>query len=99
MDTKPTQGPSSTRLMVRRKNCCVRKPSAGLRAPQRLCQGPGQGGAKLLKKGECWPGLARCGPEAELWIASRGQVMDWLLFVLVFLAIGTVWNYRGEKSL
>jgi len=25
--------------------------------------------------------------------------MDWLLFVLLFLAIGTVWNYRGEKSL
>jgi len=25
--------------------------------------------------------------------------MDWLLFVLLLLAIGTVWNYRGEKSL
>ena len=38
-------------------------------------------------------------PEQRARIISRGRVMDWLLFILVFLAIGTVWNYRGEKSL
>ena len=38
-------------------------------------------------------------PEQWARIISRGRIMDWLLFVLLFLAIGTVWNYRGEKSL
>jgi hypothetical protein len=38
-------------------------------------------------------------PEQRARIISRGRVMDWLLFVLLLLAIGTVWNYRGEKSL
>jgi hypothetical protein len=50
--------------------------------------------AAVLRKG-----LRPFLPEQRARIIARGRVMDWLLFVLLFLAIGTVWNYRGEKSL
>ena len=61
------------------------------------CSGPSaQEGhpAAVLRKG-----LRPFLPEQRARIISRSRVMDWLLFVLLFLAIGTVWNYRGEKSL
>ena len=61
------------------------------------CSGPSaQEGhpAAVLRKG-----LRPFLPEQRARIISRVRVMDWLLFILLFLAIGTVWNYRGETSL